>query len=107
MGSGIAPVRIRAVDHITVELAEVTGDASAAVLLVDLAARAVVYANPLAEQLAPDTELPVAVEAWSKAALLRDLDGAELTETDHPLSRVARSEPVAGQPVSAARASDL
>jgi PAS domain S-box-containing protein len=49
----------------------------------------------------------VGVEAWSDAAALRDLDGAELSDTDHPLTRVARSEPVAGQAVSAARASDL
>ena len=92
---------------VSVDVAHVAGDAPAAVLLVDLAARAVVYANPLAEQLAPSTNLPVGVEEWSEAARLRDLDGTELAETDHPLTRVARSEPVAGQPVSAARASDL
>ena len=107
MGSGTGPAGMTGVHNMTVELAEVTGDAPAAVLLVDLSARAVVYANPLAEQLAPNTPLPVGVEQWSDAAALRDLDGAELIDTDHPLTRVARSEPVAGQPVSAARASDL
>jgi PAS domain S-box-containing protein len=107
MGSGTAPVRLAGVQGMTVELAEVTGDAPAAVLLVDLAKRAVVYANPLAEQLAPHGSLPVGVEEWSEAAALRDLDGAELTETVHPLTKIARSEPVAGQAVSAARASDL
>jgi len=95
------------VHDITVGLAEVTGDAPAAVLLVDLADRAVVYANPLAEQLAPHATLPVGVDEWSDAAALRDLDGNELSDTDHPLTRVARSEPVSGQAVSAARASDL
>ena len=105
MGSGTAPARLAGVQGMTVGLAEVTGDAPAAVLLVDLAERAVVYANPLAEQLAPRSILPVGVEKWSEAAALRDLDGAELTETSHPLTKIARSEPVAGQAVSAARAS--
>jgi PAS domain S-box-containing protein len=104
---GSAGLQLGGVPGVSADLAHVAGDAPAAVLLVDLADRAVVYANPLAEQLAPDTALPVGVEEWSAAARLRDLDGAELSDTEHPLSRVARSEPVAGQPVSAARASDL
>lgn len=88
-------------------LAAITGDAPAAVLLVDLAARAVVHVNPVARQLAAGAELPIGIDAWSDAAQLRDLDGAELSDTDHPLSKVARSEPVAGQAVSAASSSDL
>ena len=99
--------RLGDVPGVSVDVAHVAGDAPAAVLLVDLRVRAVVYANPLAEQLAPNTTLPVGVEEWSEAARLRDLDGNELAETEHPLTRVARSEPVAGQPVSAERASDL
>ncbi|WP_323792281.1 SpoIIE family protein phosphatase, partial [Nocardioides sp.] len=83
------------------------GDAPAGVLLVDLESRSVIHANAVAEQLAPGTRMPMPLEDWSDAAELRDLDGNELSDTDHPLSRVARSAPVAGQAVSAGRASDL
>lgn len=83
------------------------GDSPAAVLLVDLESRQVIHANAVAEQLAPSTRLPMPLEEWSDAAELRDLDGEELSDTDHPLSRVARSAPVSGQAVSAGRASDL
>ncbi|WP_337062153.1 SpoIIE family protein phosphatase [Kineococcus sp. G2] len=89
------------------DLSLVSGGAPAAVLLVDLTARAVVHANPVAEQLAPGVPLPVGLDEWSDAAELRDLDGAALSRTEHPLSRVARSLPVAGQAVSAARVSEL
>ncbi|PWJ52735.1 PAS domain S-box-containing protein [Quadrisphaera granulorum] len=88
-------------------VAEVRADAPAAVLMVDLSTQRVVYANIVAEQVAPDLPLPVSTEEWSRRADLRDLDGAPLSETEHPLSRVARFEPVAGQGVSAARSSDL
>ncbi|WP_129336161.1 SpoIIE family protein phosphatase [Cellulomonas endophytica] len=91
----------------SLELALVTGDAPAAVLLVDLRSRRVVYTNPVADQLAPGARLPVALDAWSDLADLRDLDGAELSETDHPLSKVARSVPVVGEAVSAARGSAM
>ena len=89
------------------EVSLITGTGPAAVLLVDLETRRVVYTNPVAEQLAPGVSLPVALDAWSDAAVLRDVDGAPLSETEHPLSRVARSSPVAGQAVSAARVSEL
>ncbi|MCI2239613.1 SpoIIE family protein phosphatase [Paenibacillus sp. TRM 82003] len=89
------------------DLSLVSGGAPAAVLVVDLTARAVVHANPVAEQLAPGVPLPVGLDEWSDAAELRDLDGAALSGTEHPLSRVARSQPVAGQAVSAARLSEL
>ncbi|WP_432498285.1 SpoIIE family protein phosphatase [Kineococcus gypseus] len=89
------------------DLSFVTGGAPAAVLLVDLTARTVVHTNPVAEQLAPGVRLPVGLDDWSDAADLRDLDGAELSSTEHPLSRVARSLPVAGQAVSAARVSEM
>ncbi|TNM69481.1 PAS domain-containing protein [Streptomyces sp. NP160] len=88
-------------------VAEVRPDAPAAVLMVDLASQRVVYANEVAQQVAPDLPLPVSTEEWSRRADLRDLDGEPLSQTDHPLSRVARFEPVAGQGVSAARSSDL
>lgn len=85
----------------------VIGDAPAAVLLVDLNAGEVVHANDVAQQLAPDLRLPVRVDAWSEAAGLRDPSGAELADTQHPLSRLVRFEPVPGQPVSAQRRSEM
>ncbi|MFB9314565.1 SpoIIE family protein phosphatase [Nocardioides plantarum] len=81
--------------------------APAAVLMVDLTTRQVVHVNGVATELAPGVTLPVHLDEWSDAASLRDLDGAELSETSHPLSRVARDEPVLGQAVSAARRSAL
>lgn len=89
---------------LTVEALE---EAPAAVLVVDLANRQVVHVNDIAEELAPGTGLPVDLDRWSDAAALRDPDGAELSETTHPLSRVARAESVAGQAVSAARRSAM
>ncbi|WP_380170462.1 SpoIIE family protein phosphatase [Kineococcus sp. DHX-1] len=89
------------------DVSAITGDAPAAVLLVQLSDRSVVHVNPVARQLAPQARLPLSVDAWSDAAGLLDLDGAELSDTEHPLSRVARSEPVVGQAVSAAAGSDL
>jgi PAS domain S-box-containing protein len=94
-------------DVATASLVAITGDAPAAVLLVHLSERAVVHVNSVARQLAPDAVLPLPVDAWSDAARLLDLDGAELSGTGHPLSRVARSEPVGGQAVSAEARSDL
>ena len=89
-----------------VVLPRVATDEPAAVLLVELGSRRVVYANSLAEQLAPAVVLPAGVDAWSDAAGLRDVDGAELSDTDHPLSRLSGGTPVQGQAVSARRASD-
>ena len=80
-------------------------DEPAAVLLVDRATRRVVYANSLAEQLAPGVVLPAGVDAWSDAAGLRDVGGEELSDTAHPLSRLSGGTPVQGQAVSARRAS--
>ena len=89
-----------------VVLPRVATEEPAAVLLVELGARRVVYANSLAEQLAPGVVLPAGVDAWSDAAGLRDVDGAELSDTEHPLSRLSGGTPVQGQAVSARRASD-
>jgi PAS domain S-box-containing protein len=74
--------------------------------LVDLASRSVVQANPLAAQLAPGVGLPAPVDSWSDAAGLRDLNGEELSDTDHPLSLAAQGRPVSGQALTARRASD-
>ena len=85
-----------------------SADAPAAMLLVHVSDETVVYANPVARQLAPDLALPTSVDAWSMAASLRDLDATgDLSDTTHPLSRVARSLPVGGQAVTAARATEL
>ncbi|GAB3682210.1 PP2C family protein-serine/threonine phosphatase [Angustibacter aerolatus] len=89
------------------DLALVAGSDPSAVLLVDLATREVVFTNAVADQLAPGVALPVAVDAWADAARLRDLDGEPLADTDHPLSKLARAEPVNGQGVSAGRPSEL
>lgn len=89
------------------ELARVVGHAPAAVLLVELTSRRVVHTNTVADQLAPGVRLPLEIDAWATAARLRDVDGERLSDSVHPLSRVARSEPVLGQAVSAARVSEL
>ena len=86
-------------------LPRVLHEAPAGVLLVDLAAGKVTYANRQGLQMAPDLELPATVNAWSDAAGLCDPDGTPLSDTASPLSRVAVGEPVAGEPVTAARPS--
>lgn len=94
-------------DETTPELQAVIGDAPAAVLVVDLGSGAVVHANDVARQLVPDLDLPVPLEQWSDAAQLRDGSGTELSDTDHPLSRLLRAEPVHGRRVSAQRQSEM
>ena len=77
-------------------------------LLVNIAEQVVVYANTVGCQLAPGVSLPASTDAWSDAAALRDLNArGDLSETGHPLSRVAESVPVGGQGVTAARATEL
>lgn len=88
-------------------LRTVLGDAPVAVLLVDLGTGEVVHANEVATQLAPDVRLPARLDAWGRSAGLRDPDGAELEDTDHPLSRLLRAEGVPGQPVTAHRSSEM
>ena len=94
-------------------LPPVVHEASAAILVVDLGRREVIYANDLAQQLAPDCELPVAVDAWSDAARLEDVTGADLPEGPatrgggapaESLLRIAQGQPVTGEAVTAARA---
>ncbi|WP_432484948.1 PP2C family protein-serine/threonine phosphatase [Kineococcus esterisolvens] len=83
-----------------------------AVLLVRVTDGAVLFANPLAEQIAPDVHLPCPVDEWSRIAGLQASDGSELSdpctgEPASPLSRIARGEPVQGERISAARGSDM
>ncbi|MEI4273996.1 SpoIIE family protein phosphatase [Klenkia sp. LSe6-5] len=80
-------------------LPRVLGDSPVAVLLIDRASGQVTYANSAALDLAGDVGLPVAIDRWSEAAGVTDLDGAPLAAGGEPLSRVAAGEPVAGEPV--------
>jgi PAS domain S-box-containing protein len=82
----------------------VLADAPSAIILVNLDRGEVTYANARARELAPATALPCPTDAWSAAADLRDPSGEELAETDHPLSRLAGGQPIAGEPVTIADA---
>ncbi|GAA1846429.1 hypothetical protein GCM10009836_27500 [Pseudonocardia ailaonensis] len=83
------------------ELPQVLYDAPAAVLVIDLEARRVVYANAAAVELTGDrVRLPVDVDDWGDAAGLTDLGGKRMSETSSPLSLVAAGIPVAGEPVA-------
>lgn len=80
----------------------------AAMLLVDVSSQMVVYANPVAVQLAPGVLLPASTDDWSDAASLKDMHSSgQLSDTSHPLSRIARGLPVLGEGVTAARTSEL
>lgn len=80
-------------------------DSPAVVLLVDLATGEIVQANALAGQLAPDAVLPVDAATWSAEAGLLDRAGHALQGQGSTLARIARGEPVTGETVTAARAS--
>jgi PAS domain S-box-containing protein len=82
-------------------LPRVLHGAPAAVLVIDLENRTVVYANNAAMELTGDrVRLPVDIDAWGDAAGLTDLGGQRMSETRSPLSLVARGVPVAGEPVA-------
>jgi PAS domain-containing protein len=83
------------------DLPQVLNGAPAAVLMIDLGERRVVYANAAAIELTGDrVTLPVDVDRWSDAAGLTDLGGRRMSETGSPLSLVASGVPVAGEPVA-------
>jgi PAS domain S-box-containing protein len=100
-------------------------ESSAAVLVVDLARGEVTYVNSLGRQLAPDVDLPVGIDAWSLAAGLEDVTGADLPSADsedaprerdpgpdapafsESLLRVAQGEPVLGEAVTARHATSI
>ncbi|MCX6464470.1 MAG: SpoIIE family protein phosphatase [Pseudonocardiales bacterium] len=83
------------------DLPKVLHGAPAAVLMIDLERREVVYANAAAIELTGDrVRLPVDVDAWGDAAGLTDLGGKRMSETSSPLSLVASGVPVAGEPVA-------
>jgi PAS domain S-box-containing protein len=79
-------------------------DAPAAIVLVDLEAGTVTFANSRAQEMAPSTRLPCGIDAWAAAADLRDPSGVDLGDSGSPLSRVASGQPVAGEPVTVADA---
>ncbi|MEJ5914306.1 SpoIIE family protein phosphatase [Pseudokineococcus sp. 1T1Z-3] len=87
-------------------LPQVVQDAPAAVLVVDLDNGDVVFANALAQQLAPGTSLPAGIAYWSRVAGLRDASGEDIEDGPAPLRRVASGEPVTGEAITAARESD-
>ncbi|WP_214401990.1 SpoIIE family protein phosphatase [Pseudonocardia lacus] len=83
------------------DLPRVLHGAPAAVLVIDLDSRSVVYANAAAMELAGDrVRLPVDIDDWGDAAGLTDLGGRRMSQTRSPLSLVARGVPVAGEPVA-------
>ncbi|GAA3222680.1 hypothetical protein GCM10017691_09000 [Pseudonocardia petroleophila] len=92
--AGVAPVA-------AADLPRVLHGAPAAVLMIDLTTREVVYANAAAIELTGDrVHLPVDVDAWGDAAGLTDLGGQRMSETSSPLSLVAAGVPVSGEPVA-------
>lgn len=92
------------------QLPQVLHGQPGAVLLVRVADGVVLFANPLADQLAPGVSLPCAVDDWSRAAGLQAPDGIDISDPatgSSPLSRIVRGEPVHGERVTAARSSDM
>lgn len=91
------PVR----DTAGADLPQVLHAAPAAVVMIDLDRRQVVYANAAAIELTGyRVRLPVGIDDWSDAAGLTDLGGRRMSETTSPLSLVAGGIPVAGEPVA-------
>ncbi|GAA0318231.1 SpoIIE family protein phosphatase [Kineococcus aurantiacus] len=92
------------------QLPEVLHGRPGAVLLVHVGDGTVLFANPLAEQLAPGVTLPCPVDEWSRRAGLESSAGDDITDPANdasPLSRIAHGEPVHGERVTAARSSDM
>lgn len=79
-------------------LPQVLADTPAAILVIDLRAGTVTYANPVARDMT-EVQLPCPVDRWGRAADLRDLGGDALEDSVSPLSRIATGRPVAGEPV--------
>jgi PAS domain S-box-containing protein len=88
-------------------------EASTGVLVVDLNQQAVIFANDVARELAPQAQLPLSVDEWSAAAGLEDIGGDDLAEGGasaesrgggvESLLRIAQGEPVTGEAVTARR----
>jgi len=83
------------------DLPQVLNGAPAAVLVIDLERRHVVYANEAAIELTGHrVQLPVDIDSWGDAAGLTDLGGRRMSESRSPLSLVASGVSVAGEPVA-------
>ncbi|WP_432563892.1 SpoIIE family protein phosphatase [Kineococcus sp. SYSU DK003] len=97
-------------DAVAERLPQVLHGQPGAVLLVQVSDGTVLFANPLAEQLAPGMRLPCPADDWSRRAGLETSAGDDITDPANdasPLSRIARGEPVHGERVTAARSSDM
>ena len=80
-------------------LLRVAGSLPTAILLIDLASRQVVQANPMALELAEGFVVPGPVEAWVVAAGLCTIDGSPVDPLTAAPARVADHEVVSGEPV--------
>ncbi|MEV1296075.1 SpoIIE family protein phosphatase [Pseudonocardia sp. NPDC049635] len=79
----------------------VRGGATVAVLMIDITARRIVYANTTALELPGETTaLPVGVGEWAAAVRLTDPDGRDHPPGESPLDRIAAGEQVPGEPVA-------
>lgn len=87
-------------------LPRVVHDKPAATLLVDVERGTVVFANHLANELAPGLHLPVSLEEWSREAGLVTPDSAPLGAGEFSLADLAAGRPARGLAVTAARRSD-
>ncbi len=97
----LRPAPVSEAEHVLAGfLPRVVQQAPAGVLLVDLRAGDVTYANARACDMAGDVELPVGIDAWARAAELRTPGGEPLDDRDSPLARVARGLSVSGEPVT-------
>ena len=79
-------------------LPRVLHDSPACVLLLDLTDDAVVQANPAGRELLPEHGLPTRVADWVAAADVRRTDGSAYADGDDPVSRIAASQAVHGEP---------
>jgi PAS domain S-box-containing protein len=78
-------------------LPRVMHEASAAVVLVDLATESVVYANPSALAMSGMPLLPLPVDEWARCAGLVDPDGGGLADGALSLAALAAVDPVPGR----------
>ncbi len=85
-------------------LPRVVLDSPGAVLVVDVGAGQVTYANSLAADLAPGARLPIDVLEWSALAGLQDRDGAPAAGPGSTMARIVAGEQVTGETVTAHRA---
>ena len=81
------------------EMPDALQDVVVAVLLLDLRAYEVVYANEHAHALTPDVSLPCSLDEWSEAACLHSEEGEPLGSSSGPLARIAEEGGYHGEAV--------